>query len=388
MADKHRFETEAIRIQAERGPYREHAVPIYATSSYVFDSVQAGVDAFEGASGQPIYSRFDNPNTDEFANKLARLEGMDAGFATASGMSAIFMSLMALLQRGDHVVGSPSVFSSTLKLLNHFLPRWGIETTLAPLSDPAAWRAAVRPTTRMFVLETPSNPGLELADLPALAEIAKEHGILVNVDNCFATPWLQRPAELGADIVTHSATKFIDGQGRVLGGAVLVGKELVPELMPFYRSTGPTLSAFNAWVLSKGLETLAVRMERHCDNAETVAQFLDSHPGVSRVRYPFLDSHPQHDLARRQMRRGGAMVTFDAGGMDAATRLVDRLQIFSCSANLGDTRSIVTHPATTTHSGLSEEMRERVGITPGLVRLSVGLEHPDDLIADLTQALG
>lgn len=388
-----RFDTAAIRIQAERSSYGEHAVPIYATSGYAFESAGDAAAAFAGDLDHPLYARFDNPNTDEFAAKIAALEGAERAIATASGMSAVFASTLGLLRAGDHVVGSYQVFGSTLSLFKEFLPRWGIETTLVDMTDTAAWEAACRDTTKMFVLETPSNPGLAVADVPAIAEIAHRRGILVNVDNCFATPALQQPVKLGADIVVHSATKFIDGQGRVLGGAIATSAEIMERLMPFYRTTGPTMSAFNAWLLSKSLETLSIRMIRHSETAALLAARLaerGDRPGtpVRDVVYPGLATHPHHERAKSQMKRPGALFTVEIGDTaEHAMAFMDRLQTVSRSVNLGDTRTIVTHPYSTTHSKLPEELKARLGITPSLLRFSVGLEDPEDLWDDIEAAL-
>jgi O-succinylhomoserine sulfhydrylase len=381
-------DTSAIRIQADRSRYGEHAVPIYMTSGYVFESAGEASEAFAGENDHPLYGRFDNPNTDEFAAKMAVLEGTEGAVATSSGMSAIVTSVLGLLRAGDHVVGSVQVFGSTLSLLKEFLPRWGIETTLVDLTDLEAWEKACRPNTRMFLLETPSNPGLDLVDLSGLSEIAHSRGILVNVDNCFATPVLQKPVTFGADIVVHSATKFIDGQGRVLGGVIASSREILGELMPFYRTLGPTLSAFNGWVLSRSLETLAIRMERHCTTAEQLARRLQELKGIGTVRYPGLPSHSQYDIARRQMSRPGALFTVEVGtSASDAMAFMDRLQIISRSVNLGDTRTIATHPYTTTHRSLPEELKQQLGIHPNLVRISVGLEDPEDLWIDMERAL-
>lgn len=389
MATDRHFETDAIRLQAERGSHREHSVPIFATSSFVFDDAEQARALFAGDEEGNVYSRYSNPNTDEFVQKLCTLEGVEDGVATASGMAAMFISLASFLHQGDHVVASRSLFGSTHQILTRLLPRWGIPHTMVDLSaPPEAWEAAVQPTTKMLFVETPSNPGLELADLTRLGQLADERGLILNVDNCFATPYLQNPAAFGAHLVTHSATKLIDGQGRVLGGAVLGRADLIEEVRFLARHTGPAMSPFHGWVLSKSLETLAVRVDRHCANARALAEYLEAQPGVTQVRYPFLPSHPQHDLARRQMRQGGGMVTFElAGGYDAAFAFMDALTMISRSSNLGDTRSIATHPASTTHSKLTDEERAAVGITPGLMRLSVGLEHLDDLRADLDRGL-
>jgi O-succinylhomoserine sulfhydrylase len=383
------LETQAIRIQSERGPHREHSVPLYLTSSFVFDSAEQAKAVFSGEEEGLIYSRYGNPNTDELIRKLCVLEGTDDGLAAASGMAAMFASIAGLVRSGDHIVASRALFGSNYQILSTILPRWGVETTFVDPADPAEWEASIRPTTRMLFAETPSNPGLELIDIAALGRIAADRGVILNVDNCFATPCLQQPATLGSHLVTHSATKFMDGQGRVLGGAILGPKDLIDEIRFFMRQTGPSLSPFNAWVLSKSLETLSVRMERHCANALALARRLETDRRVHRVRYPFLESHPQHELARRQMKLGGGVVTFDVeGGESGGMAFLNGLAMVSRSPNLGDTRSIATHPATTTHSRMTEDERLRVGIAPGTVRVSVGLESIDDIIADVDQALG
>ncbi len=383
------FDTRAIRTQAARSGHREHSVPVYLTSSFVFDSAEQGRDLFAGAADGLVYSRYGNPSVDEFVEKLCIMEGAEDGVATATGMAAMFASIASLVSAGDHVVCSRAVFGSTSQILTRILPKWGVETTFVPPDDPDAWRRALRPKTRVFFAETPSNPGLDLIDIEAVATIAHEAGALFIVDNCFATPWLQQPARLGADIVTHSATKFMDGQGRVLGGAILGPREIITDVRFFARQTGPALSPFNAWILSKSLETLSLRVDRHCENAEAVARHLSGHPAVERARYPFLESHPQHELARRQMRHGGGLVTIDvAGGEPAAMRFINRLQMISRSSNLGDSRSIATHPRTTTHAKLSEDQRLELGILPGTVRLAIGLENREDIIADIDHALG
>ncbi|MFP4509899.1 MAG: trans-sulfuration enzyme family protein [Spirochaetaceae bacterium] len=388
MSHGDRFETDAIRLQAERGPHREHSVPIYMTSSFMFESAEHARDMFQGKGEGPIYSRYNNPNVDEFLGKLTRLEHMEDGIATASGMAAMFGSLASFLETGDHVVASRAVFGSTHQLFTQILPKWGINSTYVDPADNEAWERAITPKTRMFFLETPSNPGLTLVDLEHVGRVADSHGVLMNVDNCFATPYIQTPASYGAHIVTHSATKFMDGQGRVLGGAILGSTELIEKVRFFTRHTGPTMSPFNGWVLSKSIETLAVRLERHAENAMALATRLEDHPKVLQVRYPFLASHPQHDLARKQMRLGGGIVTIEIkGGLEAGMRFLNGLHMISLSSNLGDTRSIATHPASTTHSKLSEDERRAVGITPGLVRLSVGLETREDIISDVLTAL-
>ena len=382
------FSTRAIRLQAERSGHREHAVPLYLTSSFVFDTAEQGMAIFAGDEEGLVYSRYGNPNTEELVHRLCSLEGTEDGLATSTGMAAMFAATAGLLSAGDHVVSSRAVFGSTFQILSAILPRWGIETSFVDPTSAGAWAAAVRPNTRILFAETPSNPGLEIVDLAAVADIAHDAGAAFIVDNCFATPYLQRPAEFGADLVAHSATKFMDGQGRVLGGAVLGRSDLIERLRFFTRQTGPALSPFNAWVLSRSLETLAVRMERHSDNAEALARYLLSLQHVESVRYPFLESHPQAALARRQMRLGGGLVTIDvAGGQEGAMAFMDALGMVSLSSNLGDTRSIATHPASTTHSKLTEDERLEIGIRRGTVRISVGLEDVEDVIADVSQAL-
>ncbi len=387
MSDK-KFETAAIRHQIERSSQKEHSVPIYATSSFKFDDAEDARSLFAEEKEGNIYSRYSNPNNDEFIEKLCLLEGAETGVAMASGMAAMFTSLAAFLSSGDHVVASRSLFGSTHQILTKLLPKWGITSTYVDILDDDGWEEAITPKTKMIFLETPSNPALDLIDLERVCKLAKSRGIMVNVDNCFATPYLQNPIEWGADIVTHSATKFIDGQGRVCGGAILTSEELFPEIKFMARHTGPSMSPFHGWILSKSLETLAVRMEKHCDNALKLATHLEGHSALSQVRYPFLPSFPQYELATKQMRLGGGIVTFELkGGIDQGRNFLDALDMISLSANLGDTRTIATHPASTTHSKLSEEERQAVGITPGLVRISVGLEHVDDIISDIEQAL-
>ncbi|MCC7244535.1 MAG: PLP-dependent transferase, partial [Saprospiraceae bacterium] len=350
------FETTAIRIQTERSQHREHSTPIYPTSSFVFDDAEQMRALFADEQEGNIYSRFTNPTVREFEEKMAALEGTDDAFATASGMAAVFASFMAFLKSGDHLLCSQAVFGSTHTIVGQFLPKWGIETTFLDARQTDTWQAAVRPNTRMIFLETPTNPGLDVVDLAFAGEFARKNNLLLNVDNCFATPYLQQPARYGAQIVTHSATKFLDGQGRVLGGVVCGDRELIAEVRKFCRSTGPALSPFNAWILSKSLETLAVRLDRHCDNAEKLANFLTGHPAVERVIYPFSSQHPDVEIARRQMKRGGGLVAFDIkGGVNAGRQFLDRLQMLSLSANLNDTRSIATHPASTTHARVSPE---------------------------------
>ncbi|MFZ5970342.1 MAG: trans-sulfuration enzyme family protein [Bacteroidota bacterium] len=382
-------ETDAIRAQHERTDFREHSVPLYLTSSFVFEDAEQARALFADEVQGNIYTRFSNPNSTEFIQKLCLLEGTEDGFATASGMAAMYISMASFLRAGDHVLASRSVFGSTHQILNNLFPRFNISHTYADVNESKeSWEAKIQPNTRMIFVETPSNPALDIIDLEWLGQLAKKRNLILNVDNCFATPYLQNPARWGAHLVTHSATKFIDGQGRVIGGAVLGTKELIKEVRFFARHTGPSMSPFNAWVLSKSLETLAVRMERHCSNALALAQYLERQKEVIKVKYPFLPSHPQHALAQKQMRHGGGLVTFEiAGGVDRGRRFLNALQMISHSANLGDTRTIATHPASTTHSKLSEEERQAVGITPGLIRVSVGLEAVGDVIADVAQAI-
>ncbi len=383
-----KFETVAIRTQAPRSDAREHSVPTFLTSSFVFDDAEQARALFAEEIQGAVYSRYSNPNTDEFAEKLRLMEGAEDGLATSSGMAAVYASIASLVKSGDHIVAGRSLFGSTHQILTRLLPRWGVTFTYVDAGDDEGWVKALRPETRLLFVETPSNPGLDILDLARLGSLARSRGIPLIVDNCFATPYLQRPIAFGAALVVHSATKWIDGQGRVLGGAIVGEKALVAEARFFARHTGPSLSPFNAWVLSKSLETLAVRMDRHCANALEVATDLEGHAALERVRYPFLASHPQYALARRQMSQGGGIVTMVLrGGYERCRRFLDALKLCSHSPNLGDTRSIVTHPTSTTHSKLTEEERQAVGIVPGLVRLSVGLEHVSDVIADVRQAL-
>ncbi|MDZ7778765.1 MAG: O-succinylhomoserine sulfhydrylase [Gemmatimonadota bacterium] len=380
--------TVAVRTQIPRSPQAEHSVPLYLTSSFTFDSAEEMRATFADELDHNIYSRFTNPNVAELTDKLRAMEGAEAGHAVASGMAAVFATFGALLSAGDHILACRSVFGSTHTVLTKWLPRWGITHTYVDAGDQEAWEREITDETRMIFVETPTNPALDILDLGWLGELAARHDILFVVDNCFATPVLQRPLDWGADLCVHSATKFIDGQGRVLGGAVVGRQDLVDEIFAFCRSTGPALSPFNAWVLSKSLETLAVRMERHSENALALAEALDGAPGVTEVRYPYLPSHPQHDLARRQMSAGGGILTFTVeGGLEQGRRFLDAVRMCSLTANLGDTRTIATHPASTTHAKLTEEERRAVGITPGLIRISVGLEDIDDIVADVRQAL-
>lgn len=382
-------ETEAIRIQTPRTPEQEHATPLFLTSSFVYDSAEEMAAAFADDSlDVNIYSRFSNPTVDEFVRKMCVLEGAEDGVATASGMAAIFATFMALLAQGDHLVSASAVFGSTHTILTKYLPKWGITHSYFDMRQPGTIEGLIRPETRLVYVETPSNPGLDIVDLAALSRVCRERGVLLVVDNCFATPAVQQPLRHGADLVIHSATKFLDGQGRVLGGVVVGGRDLIKPLYLLLRNTGPTMSAFNAWVLSKSLETLHVRMDRHAETAMYLAEALSGHPAIRSVRYPFLPSHPAVDIAMRQMRNGGGLVTFDlVGGREAGVRFLNRLQMLSMTNNLGDTRSIASHPASTTHAKLTEDERLAVGITPGLIRISAGLEHRDDIVRDVLQAL-
>jgi O-succinylhomoserine sulfhydrylase len=382
-------ETKAIRTQTERTGEKEHSTPLFLTSSFVYDSADDMARAFsDDTLDVNIYSRFSNPTVDEFIEKICLLEGAEAGVATATGMASVFSTFMTFLSQGDHILSASAVFGSTHAILTRYLPKWGVQYTYFDMNRPETVEALVQPNTRMLYVETPSNPGLDIVDLSMLSGICKKHGVLLVVDNCFATPAVQQPIPLGADLVIHSATKFIDGQGRVLGGVVVGRKELIHPLYLFVRNTGPSMSPFNAWVLSKSLETLHIRMDRHADSAIRIARALEGHPAVARVKYPFLPNHPQYGIAKRQMKNGGGIVTFELkGGLDAGRRFLDGLRMLSMTNNLGDSRSIASHPASTTHSKLSEEERQAVGITPGLIRISVGLEHPEDILADILQSL-
>jgi O-succinylhomoserine sulfhydrylase len=380
--------TKAIRIQTERTSEMEHSTPLFLTSSFCYNDAEEMRAAFADETDANIYSRFSNPNSTEFVDKMVALEGAEAGFATASGMAAVFASFMTFLKSGDHILACSSVFGSTITVLNKYLPKFGIEVSYVAANDTASWEAAIRPNTKMIYMETPTNPGLDIIDLELVGELAKKHGLLFNVDNCFATPVCQTPIAFGADLVIHSATKWLDGQGRVLGGVVVGKKELIHELYLFCRSTGPALSPFNAWILSKSLETLDVRMERHAGNALKIAQALEAHDKISWIKYPYLPSHPQHAIAIKQMKNGGGLISFNLkGGLESGRDFLNHLKMLSLTANLGDTRSIASHPASTTHAKLTEAERQAVNITPGLIRISVGLEHVDDILADILQAL-
>jgi O-succinylhomoserine sulfhydrylase len=382
------FETNSIRINSSKSNQKEHSSPIYLSSSFTFDSVEEARATFAEELPGYIYSRYSNPNSSELIEKVCAAEGTENGIATASGMAAMFGSIASLLQQGDHILASRSLFGSTHQLLTRVFPKWGITSTYGDISDYLEWDKLIQPNTKMLFIETPSNPGLEIIDLEWAGKFAEAHNLILVVDNCFATPYLQQPAKWGAHIVTHSATKYIDGQGRVIGGLILGSNELIKEVQFFTRHTGPAISPFNAWILSKSMETLGVRMDRHCDNAEKVAAYFDGNTELEGVKYPFLKSHPQHHLAIKQMKRGGGIITLTLkGGFERAQRFIDQLAMISLTPNLGDSRSIVTHPASTTHSKLSVEERAKVGISDGLVRLSVGLEHYEDIIRDVEQAI-
>ncbi len=381
-------ETESIRIQSKKSSFNEHSTPLYLTSSYVFEDAEDMRAQFAEEKEGEIYSRYANPNVQEFIDKMANLENAEGGWATASGMAAVFSFFGALLSSGDHIVSARSVFGSTHRLFTEILPKWGITTSYVDFDDYEGYENAITASTKILYLETPSNPGLDIIDLKKVAEICKRKQILFAVDNCFATPIIQRPLDFGADVSIHSATKYIDGQGRTMGGIILSSSEIIEKIKAFARHTGPALSPFNAWVLSKSLETLDVRMERHCKNALEIAKRLECHPAISWVKYPFLPSHPQYKIATEQMSSGGGIVSFELkNGLSAGKNFLDSLKLFSLTANLGDTRSIATHPASTTHSKLTQEQRSDVGISDGLVRLSIGLEHVEDIWADLIGAL-
>ena len=381
-------ETLAIRTQNKRTDHQEHSVPLYMTSSYVFEDAEDMRAQFAEEKQGEIYSRYANPNVQEFIDKMALLEGAESGWATASGMAAVFTFFGALLSSGDHIVSARSVFGSTHRLFTEILPKWGITTTYVDFDDYQGFENAIRIETKILYLETPSNPGLDIIDLEKVAAICKKKNVIFAVDNCFATPFIQRPIEFGADVAIHSATKYIDGQGRTLGGIILSSNAITEKIKAFARHTGPALSPFNAWILSKSLETLSVRIERHSASAYEIAKRLEQHPNVLSVKYPFLESHPQFEIAKKQMDLGGGIVSFELkGGLEAGRKFLDQLEMFSLTANLGDTRSIATHPASTTHSKLTPEQRKEVGISDGLVRLSAGLEHVDDIWNDIVNAL-
>ena len=382
------FETDAIRNQTERTQFSEHSTPLFLTSSFVFDDAEDMRASFAEEKEKNLYSRFSNPNTSEFVNKIVAMEGAESGYAFATGMAAIFSTFGAILNTGDHVVSCRSVFGSTHTLFTKYLPKWNIQTSYFKINEIDKIESLIQPNTKVLYAETPTNPAVDILDLELLGKIAKKHNLLLIIDNCFATPYLQNPIKFGADIVIHSATKLIDGQGRVLGGVTVGKANLIREIYLFSRNTGPAMSPFNAWILSKSLETLAVRVDKHCENALKVATFLEESQSVNIVKYPFLKSHPQYKIAKKQMRFGGNIIAFEIiGGIESGRNFLNSIKMCSLSANLGDTRTIVTHPASTTHSKLSKEDRLEVGITDGLVRVSVGLENIDDIIFDLKQAL-
>ena len=379
-----KFETKAIRTQTDRSQHHEHSTPIFATSSFVFDDAEHMRALFANEETGNIYSRFTNPSVREFELKMAALEEGENCIATSTGMAAIFATFASLLKSGDHLLMSRAVFGSTFKINDDYLAKWGIEYDYLDPLDIHQWATVVKTNTKLLYLETPSNPGLDIIDLKAASEFCRHHNILLVVDNCFATSYLQQPLTMGADISIHSATKYIDGQGRVMGGAIIASNEIIEQIYPFMKNAGPSLSPFNAWVLSKSLETLAIRMDRHCENALKVAQWLESRPEVSVVKYPFLPSNAGYETAIRQMKAGGGMISFELkGGLKAGIKMINSRQMMSLSANLGDTRTIITHPASSTHSKLTPDQRQAAGISDGLIRLSVGLEHVSDIIDDL-----
>ncbi len=382
------FETQAIRTQLEKTQFQEHSSPLYLSSSFIFEDAEDMRASFTEEKVRNIYSRFSNPNTTEFVDKVCAMEGAEAGYAFATGMAAIYSTFAALLESGDHIVSAGSVFGSTHALFMTYFPKWKIETSYFDINKPETIESFIQPNTKILYAETPTNPGVDVIDLELLGAIAKKHNLILIIDNCFATPYIQQPIKYGAHIVVHSATKLMDGQGRVLGGVAVGEAELIRKIYLFSRNTGPALSPFNAWVLSKSLETLAVRVDKHCENALKVAEFLESHPNVQSVKYPFLKSHPKYEIAKKQMRLGGNIIAIEIkGGLEAGRKFLDKIKLCSLSANIGDVKTIVTHPASTTHSKLSEEDQLAVGITQGLVRVSVGLETVEDVIADLKQAL-
>ena len=390
MKQDFHVETLAVRAGIERSQFNEHSEALYLTSSFVFDNAAQAAARFSNAEPGNVYARFTNPTVTAFQTRLAAMEGAEACLATASGMAAILSCVMGLLKAGDHIVSSRSVFGATVQLFNNVLGKWGLDTTYVSQTDLSAWRAAIKPNTKLFFVETPSNPLTEIADLAGLAEIAHANGILLVVDNCFCTPILQRPLELGADVVIHSATKYLDGQGRVLGGAVLGRQDMMTEsILPFLRTAGPSISPFNAWICLKGLETLRIRMDAQCNAATQLANWLAKHPNIERVYYPGLANHPQFELAKRQQSMSGGVVSFDVkGSRERAWHVVDSTKLLSITANLGDTKSTITHPASTTHGRISAEARASAGIGEGLLRVAVGLENIEDIKADLARGLG
>jgi O-succinylhomoserine sulfhydrylase len=386
--DQYQPETLAIRAGSVQSQFHEHSEALFLTSSFTFDNAAQAARRFIGEEPGNIYARFTNPTVTMFEERLAAMEGAEQCVATASGMSAILACVMGVLKAGDHIVASRSLFGATVNLFNNIIKKFGIETTYVSATDVAEWQAAVRPNTRLFFLETPSNPLTEISDITTIAKVAKQCGALLAVDNCFCTPILQRPLEFGADYVIHSATKYLDGQGRVLGGAVLGSKKNMEGVYGFLRTAGPTMSAFNAWIFLKGMETLKIRMDAHSAGALELARWLEAQPGVARVFYPGLPSHPQHELAMRQQKTGGGIVSFEVkGGKDAAWRVIDNTRLLSITANLGDTRTTITHPASTTHARITPEARAAAGISDGLIRIGVGLEAVVDIQNDLARGL-
>ena len=384
----YRFETNAIRTQTERSNFLEHSTPLYITSSFIFEDAEEMRASFAEEKERNIYSRFSNPNTSEFIEKICQMEGAEDGVTFSSGMGAVFGTFAALLNAGDHIISSRSVFGSTHSLFTKYFPKWDINTSYFNIDQIDQIEKLIQKKTKCIYVESPTNPGVEILDLELLGKIAEKYNLLFIVDNCFATPYLQNPIQYGADLVIHSATKLIDGQGRVLGGIVVGKKEFIREIYLFSRNTGNTLSPFNAWVLSKSLETLAVRIERHCSSALEISKKLEKVDQISWVKYPFLTSHPQFELAKKQMKFGGNIISFELkGGLSAGYDFINKIKLCSLSSNLGDTRTIITHPASTTHSKLSSEDRFKVGISEGMIRLSIGLEHPKDIWADLKQAI-
>lgn len=388
MEQQFKFETEAIRTQTGRTQFLEHSAPLYLTSSFIFEDAEDMRASFAEEKERNIYSRYSNPNSTEFIDKVCKMEGAESGFAFASGMAAVFSTFAALLESGDHIISAKNIFGATHSLFTQLFPKWNISTTYFNIDELDKIDGLVTPKTKIIYAETPTNPGVDVLDLEVLGKIARRHNLILIIDNCFASPYLQQPIKFGADLVIHSGTKLMDGQGRVLAGITVGTVKWIDKIYRFSRMTGPSLSPFNAWILSKSLETLAVRVDKHCDNALKLAEFLEGHPKVNWVKYPFLRSHPQYAIAKRQMRAGGCVVAFEIkGGVAAGQRFFDAIKMLSLSANLGDSRSIVTHPASTTHSKLSSEERMGTGLTDGMVRISVGLEHIDDIIADIGQAL-
>jgi len=382
-------QSKIIREQAPRSATREHSVPLYLTSSFIFDSAEQGRAIFAEEEEGMVYSRYANPNTTEFIDRVCTLEKAEAGLAFSSGMAAVFASFAAFIESGDHIVSSRAIFGSTHQLLTQLFPRWGVTHSYVDTANIEDWENAIQPNTKIIFLESPSNPGLELYDLEKLGQLkAKYPNIIFSIDNCFATPYLQQPLKYGFDLSIHSATKYMDGQGRVLGGVVVGNEELLNKMMFFIRHTGPAMSPFNAWVISKSLETLGLRMDRHCSNALALATELEKNAEIADVKYPFLPSHPQFELAKKQMKAGGGIVTFEVkGGKERAFQFIDALQMIKYTSNLGDSRTIATHPATTTHAKLTEDQRIHLGIRPGTIRVSVGLEDQEDIINDILQAL-